>query len=621
MLNHTQCIHDQWRRWQGARAIFVYRNEVSRYPLLMAGALLVFAFPLFSGTAKASGSIATMYVATKSPAAGQTLSVQAGVTTDDPSGWAASDYSLVLRLLSSDGRTVAESAAIPGTQPVATGQVTTVFLQWQLPADSAGYYQLELALLHRGTLAFTSSPATLVIKKPAPPTAGCSTGSMKSTALFGAQTSETTLFALNGCLGPGRGSYILNGGFSSAPGTLKPLIELDTPQMRLQGGTLTPQFDPLAFDGVTGNGAVYQQTWGAQQLQLSWLREPGDPVGPSFAAIHYSMTTPNVVAGFGAGHARAFVDPDPGALSTWNDGNFAAFSFAWQPAAQRNSYGVRAGLVNYADADGITRHTDGAFEAFATLNIGATQWSLDELRTGPFYLAPGAPALIADRDVKTISGSFSLGQVSATLYAQGYRDNLPGANLPVSTNNWTENAVFSIPIHQDVATVTFTGAVQQQDGDFPSVFSTNGVTAVYVLRRGAQSVQFSYGITGSNGGTDQQQTQATAGIAVSRAIAQGLSFTLGTNVAAVRASSSDAASTSRTNFLTLSLARDPWTVFASLTDASNQPGSGIAPPQQLSLNEGVAFQLPNHFTLKFSMTKINGSTPVSNGNIALGTQF
>jgi len=588
----------------------------------MAGAFLVFALPLLTGIARASGSIATVYVATKNPAPGQKISVQVGITTDDAGGWPVDAYALVIGLRSSDGNVVAESSAISGTQPIATGEVTTVFAQWQLPPEITGYYKLEVALLRSGTVVFTSSPSALVVKKPAPPAASCSNGSMKSTAIFGAQTSATTLFALNGCLLPGRSSYILNGGFTTAPGSLKPIFELDTPQTRLQGGTLTPQFDALAFDGLTGNGAILQQKVGPQQaLQLSWLRQPGDPVGPSFAALHYSVTTPNMVAGFGAGHIRAFADPDLSALSTWNDGNYATFSFTWQPATERNSYGVRAGLVNYLDADGITRRSDRAFEAFATLNVGATQWSFDELRTGPFYLAPGAPSLIADRDLKTISGSFSIGQLSATLYAQGYRDNLPGANLPVSTNNWTENAVFSIPIHSDVATLTFTGGAQQQAGDFPSAFSTNGVTAVYVLRRGAQSVQFTYGITGSNAGPDQQQAQTTAGVSFSRAIAQGLSVTLGTNIAGVRASSADGASTSRTNFMTLSLARDPWTIFTSVTDAIYQPGSGIAPPQTLSLNEGLAFQLPNHFSLKFSMTKINGSAPLSNGNVALATQF
>ena len=585
-------------------------------------AFFLAAFLLFPSPAQAGGSIATVYVATKNPAPGQPISVQIGITTDDAAGWAASDYAFILRLRSGEGQIVSESSSIAGTQAVQNARITTSTVQWSLPQDTSGYYKLEIALSHNGTVVATSTPWTLVIANPKPsPPPNCVHGSQNSTANFG-RPSESTVLGLNGCIVQGQSSYTLTGGFSSAPGSIRPVVEIAAPQISLKGGSISPQFDPLSLGGVTGDGALFVKNWGEQHfLQMTWLRQQGTPLAPSFAGLQYGFHSPTVVAGFGAGHIRSPSMPDYGGLSNWGDGDFATFSFTWQPPPQRNTFGFRFGLVNYMDADGVTRRVDRAYEAFATLAIGVTQWSLDELRTGPFFLAPGSPAIIADRDAQKFSGSFPLGQVSATLSVEGYHDDLPGAALSVKTNNWVENASFSMPVRNDMLTLTFGGGAQQQDGDFPSAFSTSGVTAVYLLRRGAQSVQFSYGVTGSNSGPDQQQTQVQSGIQISRAIAQGLSVTLGTNLTGMRASSMDSASFSRTNYLTLSFARDPWTISSSLSNSAMQPGIGLAPPQTLSLNEGLEFKLPRHLSLKLSMTKLNGSTSLSTGNIALGTQF
>lgn len=569
-----------------------------------------------------AASILTVYVATKNPASGAPIAVQAGITTDEPAGWAAKEYSLALRLRSPDGSPAAESAPAPGSQAVQSGQVTTELLRWILPPNLSGYYKLEVILIRNGATVATSSPWTIVIAKQTAAVQTCVHGATKSTANFGSLPSETTLFFLNGCIVKPGSSYSLTGGFASAPGGARPVIELDTPQARLIGGAVTPQFDPLSLSGVNGNGALFQQNRGSERsLQLTWLRQQGTPTGPSFAALQYSIHTANVAMRFGGGHSRALAEPDYGGLSTWGDGNFANFGFEWQPPPHRHTFGVRYGLVSYMDADGVTPRIDRALEAYANLSIGSTQWSLDELRTGPFYLAPGAPAVMPDRDAQTISGSFNIGAVAATVSAEGYHDDLPGANLSLRTNSWDENATFSLPVHDDVATLTFMGSSQQQSGDFASSFTTSGMMANYLLRRGPQSIQFTYGITGSDAGSDQQQTQVQGGIQISRAIAQGLSVTLGTAISGVRASSMDSASFNHTNFLTLSFSRDPWTFFSAISNSATQPGTGIAPPQTLSLNEGIELKLPGHLSLKLSMTKLNGPAPSSIGNLALGTQF
>ncbi|HET9392383.1 MAG TPA: hypothetical protein VFO29_02490 [Candidatus Rubrimentiphilum sp.] len=589
---------------------------------MRAWVLVSAALVLALSSADAASSIVTVYVTTKTPAANQPISVEVGVTADDAGGWAATDYAFTLRLRSSDGSIAAESPAIPGTQPVQPGHVTLSIARWTLPAGLSGYYKLEVTLLHGGTVLATSSPiAVIVAQASQPPAPSCVHGSTNSTDNFGQQQSETILFSFNGCL-PGNGSYSLTEGFSSAPSSVQPVLELDTSDSRFRGGALTPQIDPLALNNVSGYGASFQQNWGTQHsLEATWLREQGTPAGPSVAALQYTVRSPTLVAGLNAGHIRSPSVPDYGGLSNWGDGNFATLSLTWQPPPQRQSFGFRFGLVNYMDADGLTRRVDRAYEALATLSIGATQWTLDEFRTGPFYVAPGAPGIIADRDAQRLAGSFPLGQAAVTLSVEGYHDDLPGADLSVRTNNWTENATFSIPVRNDVATLTFTGGSQQQSGDFPSTYATNGVAAVYLLRRGAQSVQLSYGVVGATSGPDQQQTQVQSGITVSRVVAEGLSVTLGTNLAGVRASSMDSASFNRTNFVTFSYSRNPWTLSTSLSNSAMQPGTGDAPPQTLSLNEGIQFNLPSHLALKFSMTKINGQFPASTGNIALGTQF
>ena len=602
-----------------------YAERVRRYAFLLAAVLFL------PSPVKAAGSIVTAYVSTKEPLAGKPITLEIGVTTDETPDWSAADYAFVLRLRSHENALIAQSKPIAGTQTVSNGEVTIEFAQWTLPQSASGYYQLEIVLLHHGVTANTAAPLSLavgtgenaqVVTHPtASPAPVCVHGSTQSTANFG-RPSETSVLSLNGCL-PNSSSYTASAGFSSAPGSVRPVVEFDMPQSRLRGGALSPEFNPLSLNGVNGNGGLFAQMWGPERtLTLTWLRQQGDPLGPAFAAVQYSIRSPNLVAAFDAGHTRLpAAAPDYGSLSTWSDGDFATLSLTWSPPPMRNSFGIRFGMVNYLDADGQTRHFDRALEAFATLSIGATSWSLDELRTGHFYLAPGAPAIIADRDAQKISASFPLGSITATLSAEGYRDDLPGANLSLKTNNWAENASFSIPIHDDVASLTFIGGSQQQDGDFPSNFATNGFSAAYVLRRGDQSVQFSYGVVGMRSDPDQAQTQVQAGIQVSRNVARGLSVALGTNVADARASDSFGGSFTHSNFLTLSFTQDPWTLSSSVVQTLTQPGFGAAPPQTLALNTGLAFKLPAHLSLKLSLTRMNGSTPSTIGNLALGTQF
>lgn len=594
-------------------------------------AFLLAAILFFPSPAQAAGSIATVYVTTKEPVAGKPITLEIGITTSDPQGWKPSDYAFVVALRANDGTLIAQSRSIAGTQAVSSGQVTVEFVQWALPQGISGFYQIDVTLQHGGTNADTSprlsislgpqNASTQVITRPsASPPPACVHGSTQSTENFGVP-SETTVVSLHGCAGEG-GSYKISGGFSSAPGSVRPEAELVLAQTQLQAGAISPQFNPLSIDGLSGDGGFFQQAWGPQQsFSATWLRQQGNPLGPSFAAINYSIRSPSVTTEFSFGRTRSPGDPDPAALSTWGDGDFETLALTWQPPPMRDSFGVRLGLVNYLDADGQTRHSDRALEAFATVSIGATVWNLDELRTGPFYLAPGAPAIIADRDAQTISATFPIGRAAATLSATGYQDDLPGANLSLKTNNWSENATFSIPVHDDLATLTFTGGSQQQDGDFPSNFATNGFLAVYVLKRGDQAVQFTYGVTGIRNDPDQSQAQTQYGLQFSRTVARGLSLTFGTNLAGVRASAPDGASFTHTSFLTVAYACDPWSISGSAAQTIAQPGAGVAPLPTLALNAGLSYNLAEHLSLKLSLTRMNGAAPATIGNLALGTQF
>jgi len=289
------------------------------------------------------------------------------------------------------------------------GHVTALQSTWMLPAKLSGSYRLDVTVYHADTLIGTSQLWPMKVENVAFQLApSCSEELMKNGAGVSIPGTDMKIFSYSGCSSTSR-RYNLTGGLSAAPDAILPFIQYGTAQSQLRAGLVSLGLDPFAIDGVDGRGVVYQRSWDpTRSLLVAWLRPKSFPA--SLQTAQYTIRSAATSLNFTAGHESTAFSPDPYALATWGIGNFAAVSFAWQPQRTHDAFGVRFATVDYEDANRQARHFDRALEAFATIALGSTSWTMNERRTGPFYLMPSAPSLLSDRDAQTLSGSFSLGK-------------------------------------------------------------------------------------------------------------------------------------------------------------------------------------------------------------------
>jgi len=569
----------------------------------------IFASTLASA-AQTAGPPVELALKNPAPAIGEALQFQVGVTTQDQAGWTAGSYSVTIELRASNGAVVATSRSVSGDSALPPGQTAVLFVTVASEGIGKGAYRAQAKLNHEGKPAGEAEPRVVAIGAVAlgavpaettPSRRGTLDGNLATNLDIANTIGESAMLTLTGK--GGDVSYNASGGITTSGGGNKPLLTLTTPQSQVQAGTFSASFDPISFDGATGAGVALKHVYSpVSLLQLAWITGARGTLNP-YTVAGLSLSVPikdsrsTLAVTLGTVHVAG---PPPAQRFPFvDDGRFISGAFQHNDPKTSLVYAFRYGIMLYTDKATLERRTDNIFEAAAQFTTGKAGWNLDLTRASAFYPTISATSVTPDRLTEKIAVNLPVGAIQASISANGYSDDLPGALLAQRTHFWTEAINLSTAFKNgDSLSYSFAGATQHQAADLsvaPTATdlanATDASTFSYSAKRGLYALGATLGYNNQHDSTNSLQHSTQLGLNLARTVSEGLS--IGTSFQLTNNVSNSPSSTniSLAAALTLGYSRGPLTLTSAASTSRMRPLLGQRQPDSSALNFGVGIKL------------------------------
>jgi hypothetical protein len=389
--------------------------------------------------------------------AGETISLQALAVNTGSSPWAPGTYYWVAEIYDVEYRFLTRTEQLSPAEAVPAGGVAAITLPFSVPATATGrrFYRVYLVKDNR-QLIESDYKAFQILEKaiPTPPEAvdyrveGNVTVSLKDSSIGKwRQVNGSTAINMVGKLKDA--SYLLNANLIHAPGKVVDpysiLFSYYAPWGRIYAGDIAPTYSQLSINGLGLRGLMLEQNKGRFDWSILGGQSVTSQAGTaaingrfarSIYAGRFGVTLPS---NFKAG-VNAFQSADEvGSLSSDpKSNNFrgpnlpaqknSGMDLSWQPLPkftlsvdyQKNDYTADTGKAKVTDtARRVELKWDGRLIKFKTYSQ----------RTGPHFVAFGAPSVIGDRNTYDATfGFFPASWYSLNLAGNQYTDNL--ANDP-----------------------------------------------------------------------------------------------------------------------------------------------------------------------------------------------
>ena len=607
----------------------------------------ILAFALLATTAGipaialAGGSVVALTLKNIAPKAGEALQFAVGVSTDDPAGWSPNSYGVSLEIRNADGGLVSKSEQSTGDTKIAAGQTVVLFATVAGDALAKGTFRARAVLRHLGAIVDQSDPQAIAIGAIALDSIPPDSQAIGSTSLDGSLATNLDIAQTTGESGAltlsgkgGASSFTTTGGLSTSAGASNPLISFQTPQSQLQVGTFAPSFDPISFDGATGNAAAFKHVYSPQSaLQLAFINGARDTENPySVAAVSMSLPVKDSRSIFSVTSGIVSVSgaaPLSDGVPFLNNGWFISSGLTHSDPKTTLVYGLHYGIMNYTDKLTLRQRTDNVFEATSQFSIGKAGWDLEFMRASAFYPTVTASAVTPDRLNEKIGVNVPIGRLSASVAANGYSDDLPGALLSARTHFWTESVNLSMALRSgDTLSYAFSGATQHQAADLnvaPTAAdlatATDASIFTYAATRGAVSFGSTLGYNNQRDSTNNLQHTTQFGLNLGRNVSTGLTvgayFQLTNNVsnAAMSTNTMTAAA------LTLAYSSGPFTLSSAVSTSRTRPLIGMRPFDTSALNFGVGLKLSKNLGIQATFTQNTSGSSTQTGSLNVTQNF
>lgn len=594
--------------------------------------------------------------------AGETISLQALAVNTGTSQWPAGGYYWVAEIYDVEYRFLTRTDQISPADNVPPGGVAAVTLPFSVPATATGrrFYRVYLVKDNRQLLE-SDYKAFQILEKaiPPPPEAvdyrveGNVTVSLKDSSIGRwRQVNGSTAVNLVGKIKDS--SYLLNANLIHAPGKVVDpysiLFSYYAPWGRIYAGDIAPTYSQLSVNGLGLRGLMLEQSkgrfdWSALGGQSVTSQAGTAAINGRFARSIYAgrlgIALPaNVKAGLNAFQSADEVgslssDPKsnnfrgPSLAAQKNSG--VGVSLTWQPAAgvsvladyQKNDYSPDTSLPKVSDtARRLEFRWDAKLFKFKTY----------AQRTGPHFVAFGAPSVIGDRNTYDAAlGFFPAAWYTLNLSGNQYTDNLANDPNKLTTTQRILNAgnAFHLPTGTDL---NFSGSMNTAKGkpqaalDNKTVTETLGITQAIKKHTVSLSVQNSQ-FRDLNRLAHDLDTQ-TLGLNANLSLPRNSigSFGVTTSQAKDKIDGSKRASQSTS----ASYSRPLWPLwtgqfFGSLTTAKNTSPLFPSDSSTLSLNSELTWTVEKQqnvaFGLGYNKTRDKFSAANSVSELVLSTRY
>jgi hypothetical protein len=438
--------------------------------------------------------------------AGETISIQALAVNTGSSQWAAGSYYWVAEIYDVEYRFLTRTEQVSPTDNVPPGGVAAVTLPFSVPATATGrrFYRVYLVKDNRQLLE-SDYKAFQIVEKAIPPTPeavdyrveGNVTVSLKDSSIgHWRQVNGSTAVNMVGKLKDA--SYLLNANLIHAPGKVvdpySVLFSYYAPWGRIYAGDIAPTYSQLSVNGLGLRGLMLEQNKG----RFDWSVLGGQSVtsqsgtalingrfARSIYAGRFGVALPaNFKIGFNAFQSADEVgslssDPKSNnfrgpALAAQKNSGMGA-NLAWQPAAgvsvladyQKNDYTPDTGQPAVSDT---ARRLEFRWDRRLFKLKAYAQ------RTGPHFVAFGAPSVIGDRNTYDATlGVFPASWYTLNLAGDQYTDNLANDPNKLTTTQRILNVgnAFHLPTGTDF---NLSGSLNTAKGKPASALDNKTVT-------------------------------------------------------------------------------------------------------------------------------------------------
>lgn len=584
--------------------------------------------------ALADSAIQQLVAQDLTPAAGASMSIEVGITSDNGQIWTAGSYTVQLTALDATGTPIVSSDVVSGSDPATPGQTAVLFIPLAIPSSFTGAAVVRAHLVHASTVE-DSEPIAIVVggttsaqtaaASPPPAAAAPSTtgaknpsGTLANSETFAGQGNRSGVLNLTGAFDAGP-TYTASAGLSTTPGANKPLVGVQTPSEFAQVGTFSPSFDKEVFSGTNGSGIDLKRAWGdAHTLEAVFLDGNNATTNPyEVDGLSYDfpvLSNPFEVTG---GFVTVTGPTQPGTFFLRSG---RLFGFGWTVKEPHSSltYGVHLGFVNYFDDLSGVERADRALDLTLAFAIRRAQLAFEYDRVGPFYADVSAPGVTPDRESATGSITVPLGAIQGVFSVNGYRDDLPGSSLLQQTHFWTETAGLTYPLRNgDSLSYQAANGIQHQTGTPVAPFSGNDNEAfAYTTKRGPYQIQYSLTSTNQRDNEGTLMHVIVDGLNVSRSPVSGITVSGGYNVTQNEANVAQSTVLSSSATGSISIDRGPFTLSTQVNHSLAHPVIGLSNPPTTTYSYGVSLR-PTRSAYSMSVVETENVGLVNSSSAAL----
>jgi hypothetical protein len=569
--------------------------------------------------------------------AGDNISLQALAVNTGSSTWTGGTYYWVAEVYDVEYRFITRTETIAPLETVSPGGIAAVTLPYSVPATATGrrFYRVYLVKDNRQLIESDYKPFQIIEKAiPPPPEAveyrveGNVTVSMKDSSVGRwREANGSTAVNMVGKLKDS--SYLLNANLIHQPGkAVDPysiLFSYYAPWGRIYAGDIAPTYSQLSVNGLGLRGLMLEQ----QKGNFDWSALGGQSVTsqPGTAQINGRFARSIYAGKFGAtfGSFKAGVNAFQSADETSslsgdpNSNNFrgptltpqknsgSGLSLSWQPLAgltvladyQRNSYENGALQPKVSDT---ARRFELRWEAKLMKFKSYLQ------RTGPHFVAFGAPSVVGDRNTLDATlGFFPAAWYTLNLNGNQYTDNLANDPAKLTTTQRIINVgnAFHLPTGTDL---NVTGSMNTAKGKEQSALNnrtvTEGVALTQAIRRHTVALNVQTSQFRDNNHLAHDLDTKTFGLNANLSLPHNSLASLGETISNASDKIDGSMRTSQSTSFSYSRPLVPrWTgqLFGSLTTAKNTSTSFPSDTSTLSVNTEFTWTIDKHMNWAFGV--------------------
>ena len=606
-----------------------FRSMTGRAVLVFAVGLRILPGPASADTAQ-TAAITAFTVKEASPVLGETVTFEVGVTSGDATTWDPSTVNVSIAIQSAGGSVLQTSAPVAPAAPIVPGQTTPVFVKLAIATNAPGTYAAIATVTHAGSPAYVAPSLAIVVgalraqipAKNAPKKPFSAT--LASNESISNPSAQSLSVQTNGKYADGR-SFSSKIVLSSLNGGSQPVGSFQTATTIVTGGTYTPSFDNLVLSGVTGTGlSVRRQLVGASTIQVEELSS-GHATPNPFTLDGVSLGTPIGAGtlGFTAAIARVEGPPDYSLNSFLEFGDLYGLTYRHPVNDAGFSYELRYGIANYFDGISLTRRVDRAYEALAGFNLLKAAWTVDAIHTGPFYPVVTAPALTADTDNESLTGTRTFGALSAKFRLQGTTNGLVGSPSTQIAHVWNEGLNLGYTFKSnDALEFDTSNAINHVLAETSVESLTQNLAASYTGKRGVTTFEADFGTATDQDNSGVTTHTVTDAVSLGRAVATGLSLTARYALTEILSNAAVTSSISQEGSLKLTYGYRAFALSVGFDRATELPLAGITLPANLGLNAGLAFKpKKTPLTVSSSFTQTHGVKPSSIARLNVSRKY